>query len=76
MSPSPLPTGAAYLRARHGLIAREINVTHQLVRGRCTAAIARELGLSVHTVRRHTERILAKLAVHSRGAIAERIGMR
>ena len=66
----------AHLRTRHGLTAREINVTHQLVRGRCTAAIARELGLSVHTVRRHTERILAKLAVHSRGAIAERIGMR
>jgi DNA-binding CsgD family transcriptional regulator len=64
---------AARVRERYDLTAREMEVVHHLLRGQRTADIARVLDLSVHTVRRHTEHILSKLGVHSRGAIAERI---
>jgi len=63
----------ARLRDRYELTAREIDVMHHLVRGQRSADIARDLGVSVHTIRRHTEHILSKLGVHSRAAIADRI---
>ncbi|MGH3897241.1 MAG: response regulator transcription factor [Pseudonocardiaceae bacterium] len=48
------------------LTCRERAVLMCLVEGRRKAKIADELGLSVNTVRTHTNKIFAKLGVHSR----------
>ena len=50
-----------------GLTRREAEVAKLLSQGRCNQAIARELNISEHTARHHTQRILSKLEVHSRG---------
>jgi two-component system nitrate/nitrite response regulator NarL len=48
------------------LTPRERDVLMCLARGRGPAQIATELGVSAHTVRTHTNKIFAKLGVHSR----------
>ncbi|MGH3943428.1 MAG: response regulator transcription factor, partial [Pseudonocardiaceae bacterium] len=48
------------------LTCRERAVLMCLVEGRGKAEIADELGLSVNTVRTHTNKIFAKLGVHSK----------
>jgi DNA-binding NarL/FixJ family response regulator len=74
LSPSALPrTGALdaeALEKRFRLTPREIEVATLLARGRSNQAIARELNISTHTARHHTQRILSKLGVHSRGEAA------
>jgi DNA-binding CsgD family transcriptional regulator len=52
-----------------GLSAREQQVTARLTRGLSTAAIARELYLSEHTVRDHVKSILAKVGVANRSEL-------
>jgi DNA-binding NarL/FixJ family response regulator len=54
------------LERRYGLTPRELEVAKLLARGKSNAAIAEELRISAHTARHHTQRILSKLAVHSR----------
>jgi DNA-binding NarL/FixJ family response regulator len=54
------------LRTRFGLTRREVQVAKLLALGRSNQAIARELKISSHTARHHTQRILSKLEVHSR----------
>jgi DNA-binding NarL/FixJ family response regulator len=54
------------LRQRFGLTRREVEVAKLLALGRSNQAIARELKISSHTARHHTQRILSKLEVHSR----------
>ncbi|WCB95061.1 hypothetical protein DSM104299_03803 [Baekduia alba] len=49
-----------------GLSAREAEVLQAMMRGRATAAIATELGVSPRTVYKHAERIYSKLGVHDR----------
>ena len=51
---------------RYGLTRREAEVAKLLAVGRSNRAIARELSISQHTARHHTQRILGKLEVHSR----------
>jgi DNA-binding NarL/FixJ family response regulator len=59
---------------RHfGLTRREAQVATLLSQGRSNQAIARELNISEHTARHHTQRILAKLEVHSRGEAGAKI---
>jgi DNA-binding NarL/FixJ family response regulator len=60
------PAYAAYIQMRYGLTAREMEVATLLARGRSNSAIAETLGISTHTARHHTQRILTKLEVHSR----------
>jgi two-component system nitrate/nitrite response regulator NarL len=48
------------------LTPRERDVLMCFAQGRCPAEIAGELGMSAHTVRTHTNKIFAKLGVHSR----------
>lgn len=50
----------------YGLTPRESEVALLLAHGRSNAAIAAELGISTHTARHHTQRVLAKLEVRSR----------
>jgi DNA-binding CsgD family transcriptional regulator len=56
---------AELLRAAHHLTPREAEVAGLLARGVSPRGIAAELGLSVHTARRHVESIQGKLGVHS-----------
>jgi DNA-binding CsgD family transcriptional regulator len=56
----------AQLRASFALTAREIQIARLLAARRGSGEIADALGVSVHTIRRHTENVLMKLGVHSR----------
>jgi DNA-binding NarL/FixJ family response regulator len=65
--------GDSGLGSRFGLTRREEQVAILLAQGRSNQAIARELRISVHTARHHTQRILSKLEVHSRGEAGAKI---
>jgi two-component system, NarL family, nitrate/nitrite response regulator NarL len=59
------------------LTAREREVIQLMVDGCSTAEIAAQLGVSVNTVRNHTQNVLRKLDAHSRleaAAVAIRLG--
>lgn len=57
------------LRAQFGLTRREAEVC-VLLAGRLTnREIAEQLSISPHTAERHTEKVLQKLAIHSRGDV-------
>ena len=62
--------GAAVLRERFGLTARQAQVALRLAQGDSNAELAAALGVSPHTVRHHSERIFEKLQIHSRKALA------
>lgn len=62
------------LRERFGLSRREGEVAILLAERRTTAEIARQLGISPHTVRRHVERVLAALNVTARADVATTLG--
>lgn len=68
-TPMALPDKAV-LQALHGLTPREAEVALHLATGASRDRIARELGLSPHTVRAHTEKVFMKLGVSSRSAVA------
>ncbi len=55
---------------RHGLTRREAQVAAALARRFSNAEIAKALGISPNTALRHTERVLAKLGVHTRIDVA------
>jgi DNA-binding CsgD family transcriptional regulator/PAS domain-containing protein len=57
------------LGERGRLTARECEVALLLARGRSDAAIARTLGISVHTARHHAESVRLKLDVRSRADV-------
>jgi DNA-binding CsgD family transcriptional regulator len=61
------------LAQRFGLTRREVQVAMRLAQGRSNQAIAAELKISAHTARHHTQRILSKLGVHSRGEAGAKI---
>ena len=80
MSPAPPPAapvgppgwqvGPAELTARFALSRREAEVALLLARGMTDAAVAERLAISLHTARRYSERVLRKLRIHSRAAVA------
>lgn len=57
------------------LTAREREVGVLLARGATNRAIAQCLDITEHTARRHTERVLRKLGVSSRAAVARALGL-
>lgn len=59
------------LRSRYGLTRREVEVVRLLADRLPTREIARRLGISLNTARRHSESILRKLAVRSRHDIRD-----
>ncbi len=75
-TPSPVLPSVATLRARFDLTAREAEVAIEIARGASDLALARELGISPHTVRHHVERVFEKLGVHSRKALALHLATR
>ena len=60
----------AELTARFTLTAREAEAALLLAQGLTDAAIAQRLAISTHTARRYSERVLRKLGLHSRSAVA------
>jgi len=67
-----LPT-TQELRIAYGLRGREPQVALLAAEGLSNADIARRLRLSAHTVRHYLERVLARLGLHSRKALALRL---
>lgn len=65
--------GQANLRLQYGLTLREAQVATLLIQGQSNSAIAEQLKISPHTARHHTQRILAKLGVHSRAAAGAKL---
>ena len=61
------------LRARFQLTTREIHIAREIAEGNQNVEVARQLGISPHTARRHTEHVLDKLGVASRAQVADRI---
>jgi predicted ATPase/DNA-binding CsgD family transcriptional regulator len=57
-------------KSEHGLSQRELEVLPLLVAGSSDREIAEELSISRQTATTHVKRIRAKLAVHSRAAVA------
>jgi DNA-binding NarL/FixJ family response regulator len=64
---------AQRLQHAYGLTARESEVAALLKHGLSNVAVAQRLGISPHTARHHTQRVLVKLGVHSRAAAAARL---
>ena len=62
----PRPRLDADERSRFRLTSRELEVARLLAAGHSTADVARTLGISIHTARRHSEHLLSKVGVHSR----------
>lgn len=62
------------LESQFGLTRREIETAQLIVRGYSNRQIATALGVSTNTARRHSEHVLSKLDVHSRAAVAARVG--
>jgi DNA-binding NarL/FixJ family response regulator len=71
---TPSPPDPSALAERFGLTRQEVRVAFLLAEGKKDAEIARALCISWHTARRHVERALHKLGVHSRAAVAATIG--
>ncbi len=74
-SPGAVPSGGQRDRTwpQYGLTEREAEVARLLAEGRRNNAIAAALGISPHTARHHTQRVLAKLGVHSRAEAGARL---
>ena len=67
------PAGDAQLRHRYGLTPQELQVARLLAEGLTNSRLAEALGITPNTARIHTERVLRKLGVHSRAAVASTI---
>ncbi len=70
--------GSRPVRLGGDLTPRESDVLQLIGAGRSNQQVARELGISVHTVRNHVQHVLAKLGAHSQleaVAIASRLGL-
>jgi DNA-binding CsgD family transcriptional regulator len=61
------------LHERFGLTTRELEITRRLAQGQSTKEIASACGISLHTARRHTEKIFSKLGVRNRSQIGPRL---
>jgi len=73
LSPALATSDAIRLVDRYGLTRRELEVTQLLLRGESNREIADRLSISEHTARHHTGRVLDKLGVKSRAAIARAV---
>lgn len=63
------PMSDTQLRERFGLTPRETEVARLLARGLRNGDVARELGVSEHTARHHTERVFQKMSVRTRSQV-------
>ena len=69
-----LPAAAApQLQIEYGMTPRQVEVALLLAEGCSNITVARRLGISPHTARHHTQRVLGKLGVHSRAEAGARL---
>lgn len=64
---------AVNLHIEYGMTPRETEVAQLLTAGCSNRTIAHRLGVSPHTARHHTQRVLVKLGVHSRAEAGARL---
>ena len=69
----PHAVGQPDWRERFPLTPREVQVTALLAQRRSNAVIARSLGISPNTARRHTAQVLHKLGIRSRREVRDRV---
>ena len=69
---APVVAGT-HLQLDYGMTPREVDVALLLAEGCSNATVARRLGISPHTARHHTQRVLGKLGVHSRSEAGARL---
>lgn len=65
-----------HVRVKHRLTPREVQVVELLAEGHSNRRVAEELGVSTHTARHHTGRVLSKLQARGRaevGAMVRRL---
>ncbi len=72
----PWKTACIQLARDAGLSNREAEILEMLSRNMSAEQIASSLVISVNTVRTHTHNIYAKLDVHSRQELADRVRQR
>lgn len=65
---------AALLRQQYRLTRREAEVALLLARRLTGTEIARQLGVTIHTARRHTEQVLLKLGIGNRHCVRALLG--
>jgi DNA-binding CsgD family transcriptional regulator len=71
--PPDTPLSDKALQARFKLTPRELEITRRLSQGQSTKEVAFACGISIHTTRRHTERIFNKLGVRNRSQLGPRL---
>jgi DNA-binding CsgD family transcriptional regulator len=71
---APTRTDTAVTFSALGLTPSEQRIASEVATGDTSPVIAARLGVTVHTVRRHTERVFAKLGVKSRAELSRRVG--
>jgi DNA-binding CsgD family transcriptional regulator len=71
---APGAAAPAALTALTALTAREAEVARLLARRLSNAEVAAALGVSAHTARHHTEKVMQKLGVRKRADVATALG--
>ena len=69
-----LESGVEVIAGENGLTRREREILGYLARGRSARYIAEDLVISENTVWAHVKRIYAKLDVHNRQELLDRLG--
>ena len=68
---SPLSDTA--LQERFSLTVRELEIARRLAQGQSTKEVAHACGISLHTARRHTEKIFQKFGVRNRSQVGPKL---
>lgn len=76
LCPVATPDPGGTCMADLGLTRREVAVARLIALGLSNKEVGAELGISIHTARRHTERIYQKLGVSSRSRVAHLLASR
>ncbi len=63
----------ATLQEKYSLTVRELEIARRLAYGQSTKEVAQACGISLHTARRHTEKIFQKLGVRNRSQVGPRL---
>lgn len=71
--PPDTPLSDKALQARFKLTPRELEIARRLSQGQSTKEVAFACGISIHTTRRHSERIFDKLGVRNRSQLGPRL---
>jgi len=61
------------LQEKYDLTVRELEIARRLAHGQSTKEVAHACGISLHTARRHTEKIFQKLGVRNRSQVGPRL---